>query len=169
MRREKRNPFSRLTFHLSRFRLFNLTIMKTIFWLLSTVFFTTELLAQEPADALLFSWTVPGGTARQQAVGGAMGALGGDMTSAFTNPAGLANYRTGDFILSPVLQLGKTKSTYLNRTETANKHNFSWGTTGFIIGSANQQDKVKNLAFGIAFNRSADFNSNILYRGLNKQ
>ncbi|MGZ3881277.1 MAG: hypothetical protein ACXVBF_08070, partial [Flavisolibacter sp.] len=65
--------------------------------------------AQEPADALKFSWYVPGGSARTTAVGGAMGSLGGDLTATFVNPAGLAFYRTGDFVFTPLYQFQKTK------------------------------------------------------------
>jgi hypothetical protein len=61
--------------------------------------------AQEPADALRFSWTVPNGTARNQAIGGAMGSLGGDLSATFVNPAGLAFYRTGDFVFTPSYSL----------------------------------------------------------------
>ncbi|MEI6947290.1 aromatic hydrocarbon degradation protein [Paraflavisolibacter sp. H34] len=143
--------------------------MKKIFLLLGTGFISTFLYAQEPADALRFSWTVPGGTARQQAVGGAMGALGGDITSAFTNPAGLAVYRTGDLIFSPILQFGSTRASYRGRTESAEYNKFNWGATGFVFGSDNPGGKVKNTSFGLAYNRMADFNSNILYRGFNNQ
>jgi hypothetical protein len=144
--------------------------MKKIFFLLGPIFFTTILFAQEPTDALRFSWTIPGGTARQQAIGGAMGSLGGDITAAFSNPAGLAFYKTGDLVFSPIYQIGKSKATYLNRTETNENNKMLWGTTGFIVGSGGQQDKkVKNSSFGIAFNRSADFNNHILYRGANNQ
>lgn len=47
-------------------------------------------IAQDPTDALRWSWTLPAGTARQQAIGGAMGSLGGDLSATFVNPAGLA-------------------------------------------------------------------------------
>src|SRR5215217_9677941 len=89
--------------------------------------------AQEPSDALRFSWYVPGGSARTQAIGGAMGSLGGDLTAAFVNPAGLAFFKTGDFIFSPVYQFQKTKATYFDRTESATTNRFVLGTTGFVI------------------------------------
>ena len=126
-------------------------------------------MAQEPADALRFSWATPGGTARQQAIGGAMGSLGGDISANFSNPAGLAFYKTGDFVFTPIYQLGKTKASYFDRTEKDTKNKFQWGTTGFVIGSGNQGKKVRNMAFSIAFNRSGDFNSNVLYRGINNK
>src|SRR6476661_9141668 len=103
--------------------------------------------AQEPADALRFSWTTPGGTARQQAIGGAMGSLGGDITANFSNPAGLAFYKTGDFVFSPLYEFGKTKSTYLSRTEQDKTSRFTWGTTGFVIGSGGGRGNVRNTSF----------------------
>ena len=56
--------------------LYNTTYMKKTGLIFGSLFYSATLLAQEPADALRFAWTVPGGTARQQAIGGAMGSLG---------------------------------------------------------------------------------------------
>src|SRR6476646_6254673 len=102
--------------------------------------------AQEPADALRYSWTVPGGTARNQAIGGAMGSLGGDISATFVNPAGLAFYKTGDLILSPKFNFGKNKSTYYDRTEKEPFSKFTWGTTGFVTGLGSDYRKTKNVA-----------------------
>ena len=74
-------------------------------------------MAQEPADALRNAWNVQSGTARVQAIGGAMGSLGGDITATFVNPAGLGFYRTGDFVFTPTYTFGKTNATYLGRKE----------------------------------------------------
>ncbi len=133
--------------------------------LILSTFFTY---AQEPLDALRYSWITPSGTARQQAIGGAMGSLGGDISALFTNPAGLAFFKTGDFVISPSFKLNNNKATYFGRTEKDKEKNFLLGTTGFVIGSGNSRSK-RNAAFSIAVNRLADFNSNILYRGANNQ
>ena len=125
--------------------------------------------AQEPADALRFSWTVPSGTARHQAIGGAMGSLGGDLSALYTNPAGLAFYKTGDIVLSPTYKFGKNKTSYLGRKEQEEQEKFTLGTTGFVTGSGRQGRKVRNVAFSMGFNTTADFKSNILYRGANNQ
>ena len=144
--------------------------MKRIFLIALSSFFTSCLMAQEPADALRYSWTVPGGTARQQAIGGAMGSLGGDITAAFVNPAGLAFYRTGDLLITPMYKFGQNKSSYLGRTEKyKNDSKLMLGTTGFAIGSNGIGNKVQNASFSITYNRTADFNSNILYRGSNNK
>ena len=102
----------------------NKDYMKKTLLAFSLYIVSNNLIAQEPADALRFSWTNTGGTARQQAIGGAMGSLGGDISAVFSNPAGLAFYKTGDFVLTPIYQMGKTKSSYFNRTEKDEKNKF---------------------------------------------
>jgi long-subunit fatty acid transport protein len=98
-----------------------------------------------------------------------MGSLGGDISANFSNPAGLAFYKTGDLVLTPLYQMGKAKASYFNRTEKDENNKLLWGTSGFVTGSGRQGKKVRNMAFSIAMNRSADFNSDILYRGLTNQ
>ena len=144
--------------------------MKKSLLIIGSCLFTHMLMAQEPIDALRYSWTVPGGTARQQAIGGAMGSLGGDLSATFNNPAGLAFYRTGDLVISPFYRFGKNKASYLSRTETdKNNERLALGTTGFVIGSGSGGGQVKNISFSLAYNRSADFNNNLLYRGANNK
>ncbi|MBK9661337.1 MAG: hypothetical protein IPO68_15805 [Chitinophagaceae bacterium] len=46
--------------------------MRKIFFILTCTISSTSIFAQEPADALRSSWIISSGTARQQAVGGAM-------------------------------------------------------------------------------------------------
>lgn len=57
--------------------------------------------AQLPDDALRYSYPFVSGTARSQAIGGAIGALGGDITAAHINPAGIGLYKTREIVLSP--------------------------------------------------------------------
>jgi hypothetical protein len=145
--------------------------MKKILLIVFGSLTTGILFAQEPADALRYSWYTPGGTARIQAVGGAMGSLGGDVTATFVNPAGLAFYKTGDVMISPNYRFGRTNATYFNRKEKADNSRFTWGTTGFVIGggSGNSKSNIRSSALSIAYNRTADFNSDVLYRGQNNQ
>ena len=146
--------------------------MRKIFFLLNCILISAATLAQEPADALRFSWHTSGGTARQQAVGGAMGSLGGDLTAAYVNPAGLGFYKTGDFVFTPGFNFSNNKSTYYGRTEKDKKNNFSFGTSGIVLGSGTNPDrrgKAGSSAFAVAINRTANFGNNLLYRGINNQ
>src|SRR5690606_37796505 len=98
--------------------------MKRLYISLLTCLSTTSLLAQIPEDALRMTWNVPSGTARQQAIGGAMGALGGDISATFVNPAGLGFYKTSEFVLTPGLSLLNSKSNFLgqdNKVKGGNK------------------------------------------------
>ena len=54
----------------------------------------------------------PSGTARQQAIGGAMGSLGGEISSIFVNPAGLGFYKNMEIVLTPGYRWTKTKGSY---------------------------------------------------------
>jgi hypothetical protein len=130
--------------------------------------------AQEPGDALRFSWTQPHGTARQQAIGGAMASLGGDLSALFVNPAGLGFYKTGDLVLSPIYEQIRNKSTYLGRTENGQRGQLGLGTTGVVIGTqfyehglGKRAEQKRTGAFAIALNQHVNFSNNLLYRGLN--
>lgn len=143
--------------------------MKARYLILSFLLSASYSYAQEPADALRYSFLTPSGTARNQAIGGAGGALGGEFTSMFINPAGLGFYKTGDFAFSPSFSFQNSKSNYLGNPESAKNNSFSIGTTGFILASPSQQGKsVRSTAIGFGINRAADFNNHVYYKGTNK-
>jgi len=85
--------------------------MKTYFYIAISLFAITNTYAQEPVDALRYSWTTQSGTARNQAIGGASGSLGGEFSTLFVNPAGLGFYKTDEFVLTPGYNLYNNKST----------------------------------------------------------
>ena len=145
--------------------------MKKIFSLAAICACSLYISAQEPADALRYSWTSSSGTARQQAIGGAMTSLGGDISATFVNPAGLGFYKTGDFVITPGYNLFTNASTYYGRSEKDKRNSFSFGTSGFVMGTeTNDRRRNKSgVAMAIAINRTASFSNKILYRGLNTQ
>jgi hypothetical protein len=117
-------------------------------------------LAQVPEDALRYSWMSPNGTARSQAVGGAMGSLGGDISAAFMNPAGLGLYKTGEVVLSPGLNFLNNKADFRGSASSDKSNSFNLGTSGVVIGG-------RKGAFSFAINRTANFNSRTYYKGQN--
>lgn len=125
--------------------------------------------AQVPEDALRMSWTTPSGTARNQALGGAMGSLGGDITSNFINPAGIGMYRTSEVVLSPGFNFFNTNGTFRGTKSSQNNSNVFFGTSGFVLSiPSNPRNRNRSSStFSIAINRSADFNQKIGYRGQN--
>jgi hypothetical protein len=145
--------------------------MKRYFFSITLIALAYSAVGQEPADALRYSWYTSSGTARQQSIGGAMVSLGGDVSSTFINPGGLAFYKTGDFVITPAYQFVNTKGSYLSRTEKEKKTNFVFGTLGLVVGDTSRSGnrKVKGNAFGITINQTANFGNRILYRGINTQ
>ena len=137
--------------------------MKRIFFIAGLFVSGLPLFGQEPADALRYSWYTSSGSARQQAVGGAMVSLGGDISATFVNPAGLGFFKTSDLVISPGFAFIKNKATYFGHQEKDNKSYFSLGTSGVVIGGPDR--KNRSSAFAIAVNRTANFGSNLLYRG----
>lgn len=125
--------------------------------------------AQTPEDALTFSRPTPAsGTARVQALGGASGALGGEISTIFSNPANIGFYKTGDVVLTAGFKANNNKGTYFGRTEQANSSNAFLGTSGFVWGRASYNGSLKGAAFGLAINRTADFGNKLYYLGQNK-
>ncbi|HJS53804.1 MAG TPA: hypothetical protein VJ765_04650 [Chitinophagaceae bacterium] len=121
--------------------------------------------SQSPESALRLSWYQQRGTARNQAIGGAMVSLGGDATANHINPAGLAFFKTSDFILTPGVEFGKDKSNFRGEVNKGpGQTNFVLGTSGFVFGGTGY--RAKN-SFGITVTQQADFNYTTYYKGLN--
>jgi len=135
-------------------------IYTVIFLLSSYISFS-----QSPEDALRLSWFQLKGTARNQAIGGAMVSLGGDATANHINPAGLAFFKTSDVFLTPGVQFGKSNSMFRETNSTATgQTKFNLGTSGFVFGGFG--NKAKN-SFGITVTQQADFNYTTYYKGAN--
>jgi hypothetical protein len=141
--------------------------MKQKILLAAGVFFTTTLFAQVPEDALKYSWVSPGGTARSMAVGGASGSLGGDISSLFTNPAGLGFYKTSELVLSPGFSFLNNNSNFRGTNTRQAGNAFNLGATGFVLGFGDPRSKWNSKAFSIALTRTANFNNSISYKGMN--
>lgn len=146
--------------------------MKKLLFILHSLAFSATLFAQDPTDALRYSWAISSGTARQQAVGGAMASLGGDLSATYVNPAGLGFYKTGDFVMTPGFNLWNNKAAYYGRTESDNRKYLSFGTSGIVLGNGSERDRKgrnSSSSFALAINRTANVGTNLLYRGLNNQ
>ena len=139
--------------------------MKNKIYITVLFFVAKQVSAQVPEEALRLSWKPQMGTARNQAIGGAMGSLGGDATANVVNPAGLAFYKTSDFILTPAYRFGKGTGHFRGTTNNgADQNNFGLGTSGFVFGGFGY--KSKN-SFAITVTKLADFKQTIAYNGQN--
>lgn len=99
------------------------------------------------------------GSARYVGMGGAMGALGADISVMSNNPAGIGLYRRGDvsFTLGGQVQgeeaiAGESKGT------------FTFDQAGIVI-SLPTDNKVSHINFGFNYQKKANFNGNFLTAG----
>ena len=138
-----------------------------IYLLLSSLFISSIIYAQVPEDAIRYSFYPQSGTARNMAVGGVMGSLGGDINATFVNPAGLGFYKTNEFVITPGFFLNNNKAQFRNTNSKNNKNSLGFGTSGWVFGHSNSNNSQNSSALSIAITQTASFNNEVRYKGLN--
>ena len=146
----------------------NIYAMKK-YLLLSFLMISYSVYAQIPEDVLRYSYYPQSGTARSMAIGGAMGSLGGDITANFVNPAGLGNYKTGEFVFTPGFFSNNNKADFRDSKLKSNKSSFSLvgGPIGFVFGTGVPDKPNTSRAFSIAVTQTANYNNTVQYSGYN--
>ncbi|WP_053826304.1 OmpP1/FadL family transporter [Lascolabacillus massiliensis] len=132
--------------------------MKKITYILaSMLILSLPLSAQGEVDALRFSREDLYGTARSMAMGGAFGALGGDLTGVNINPAGIAVYRSSEVVGTVNLSIeGSSVGNY-----DAKKSNFNMDNLGFVGYFPLRNDIMPHINFGFSYNKLKSFNKNV--------
>mgnify|MGYP002867772787 CR=1 FL=1 len=97
------------------------------------LFLNTVVLAQGVDDALINAQTCLEGTGRSIAMGNATGALGGDVTATYINPAGIGLYRSSEMTFTTGLQHALTSSIYYNESHLAGKTRVSIPNFGYVL------------------------------------
>lgn len=121
-----------------------------------------------PEEALIISRIGVGGTARIQGMAGAQNSLGGDISSAYYNPAGLGMYNRSDLAVSPGFLMSNIGSTYQGNNTSQSSNNFMIPNIGIAFHT--NKDGSKGLwggTLGINFNRTNNFNNTFSYQGIN--
>lgn len=118
--------------------------------------------------ALLFGRTDPAGSARIQGLGGSQTALGGDYSSAASNPAGLGMYNRGEFTFSLGFNDNQSTTTYFGSRGDDHRAIFNIPGFSYIWHFPNREESFLGGALAISFSRTNDFNRHTLYSGSNK-
>ena len=125
-------------------------------------------IAQNEIDALRYSLTNYEGTARFMAMGGAFGAIGGDLSAIGVNPASMGRFSKNEFSFSLGGSFSDTRTMLYNNSSTASRSNINIPNVGFV-GTHNfkHRDKIgwQSVQFGISYNRLNNFNENITIQG----
>lgn len=93
------------------------------------------------------------GTARYVGMGGAMSALGADLSTMGTNPAGMALFRSSDVAFTMGLDLKSNEATYEGTALKSKDAGFFVGNTSFVFSLEGNGEKLKFLNLGIGYRR----------------
>jgi hypothetical protein len=118
--------------------------------------------------ALLFSRVKPAGSARILGMGGTQTSLGGDYSSALSNPAGLGMFNRSEFTISPGFYSSTVDSKYFGNEISDSKTNLH--VPGFSLAFQTEQDGRKGFlsgTFAISYNRVNNLNENFSYQANN--
>lgn len=107
------------------------------------------------------------GTARFVGMGGAMGALGGDISTIATNPAGIGIYRSNDATVSFGFSSIGTESKYGGNTFNSDKNRWQLDNAGFVLSNKiGNQTVLRYVNFGFNYHRAKSFNKMTSMEGL---
>lgn len=107
------------------------------------------------------------GTARFVGMGGAMGALGGDISTMGTNPAGIGIYRSNDVMGTFGFSAIGMESNYNGSKSSIDKNRMSFDNIGFVFSSKiGNQTALRYLNFGFNYTRSRSFDKYMTMEGL---
>ena len=123
--------------------------------------------AQSAYDAAKIAQEDLSGTARFVGMGGAMSALGGDISTISTNPAGIGIYRSNDVMLTLGYSLTGTEAEFGGNTFEKERARWNLNNIGFVI--ANKFSNVSPLRyvnFGFNYKKSKSFYKNMTMQGM---
>ncbi len=144
--------------------IYNTATFLVVFLLLKPFSFSQ----QYAFDALKYSFPYQGGTARYTAMGGAMGALGTDISCMANNPAGLGMIRNIEFSVTPALFFNFTESDFDGIKYSEDKFVFNFGSVGAVYCRRFNKSKATGVQFlnvGLSYHRSNNFNNNVFFTG----
>lgn len=123
--------------------------------------------AQTVYDAMNIAQKDLNGTARFVGMGGAMSALGGDISTISTNPAGIGIYRSNDAMVTMGYSITGTESKFGGNTFEANKNRWNFDNAGFVISTKiGNMTSLRYVNFGFNYHKSKSFYKNMTMGGL---
>lgn len=117
--------------------------------------------------ALLFSRTTAGGSARVQGMGGVQVSLGGDFSSASSNPAGLGMFNRSEGSITPSFSFASATASFLGDSVKRSKSKLAIPSLAAVFHFKSNGDKWKGSSLSLTLTRLNDFSSHTRYEGDN--
>lgn len=132
---------------------------KMIYISMLTLWCTGSLFAQGEMDAFRFSHLDLNGSARSMSMGGAFGALGGDISAMSHNPGGLGVYRSSEVQATIDLNMANMDADWMGIKSDKNRTNFGFANFSYVGYFPTGKDRgIKSWNIGISYNKVKDFN-----------
>jgi hypothetical protein len=132
------------------------------------VLLSISVFSQSYADETLILGRINStGSARIQAMGGAQVALGGDYSTAFSNPAGLGFFNRSEATLSLGQNFYNSSAQYLATTTKDSRSNLNVPGFSIVLHSDKNTGNIVSGNFAISLTRTNNFNQNFTYGGQN--
>lgn len=125
--------------------------------------------AQTIDDLVLYSLEDPSGSARAVGLGGAIGAVGGDVASSALNPAGIGLYRKVEFSASGSLGAHTVRTRFLDQKSMAQRLASGFDGAAAIfsvrVGGIEKSAGLMRINFGVTYNKLQNFSYRQSYGG----
>ena len=143
--------------------------MKKYIFLLFAGFTFSAAQSQEIIDAVRYAQDNLSGTARFRAMGGAFGALGGDLSSININPAGSAVFSNNQIAVTLSSFNTKNNSNYFGTNTSISENSFDLNQIGgvFVFKNQNSNNNWKKISFSINYENTNNFDNSIFSSGVN--
>ncbi len=141
--------------------------MKRIIFLLITVFSLAVTNAQDITDGLRYATDDINGTARFNAMSGAFGALGGDLSAIAINPAGSAVFLRNSITVSLGVNDVENQALYFNsRTKGFDTDvNLNQAGAVFVFNNTNEGSSWKKFTIGLNYNSNKNYDDELFIKG----
>jgi len=120
--------------------------------------------------AFMFSDYRYSGSARIQGLGNTQISLGGDISSALSNPAGLGFYNRSEFSITPSYNVISSDANYFGTSTTTSLGKFNIDNFGVVFCKVKDDaapGSWRGGSFGISLSKTNEFNSEVRYQGMN--
>ena len=125
-------------------------------------------LSQNEEDALRYSQTYFGGTARNISMAGAMTAIGGDYSASSQNPASLARFNKNNFSFTPLVEMNTVTSSFYGNTDGYRSTKMKIGNFSYLKAykiPENMSNGWLTLQLGLGYQRINSFAGTKRYSG----
>ncbi|SEF41002.1 OmpP1/FadL family transporter [Parabacteroides chinchillae] len=136
--------------------------MKKILIVMSALaLYSSAAFSQGELDAFRFVQNDLNGTARYLSMGGAFGALGGDISAMHSNPAGLAIYRSSEIVTTLSLSSVSAKSDWLGNKVDNSRTRVNFDNIAYVGYFPTSNDAgLVSWNVGFSYNRAKNYSRN---------